>query len=67
MSTSGRFPSSSLHQVSAITGLNTLRLCVLALKMALDAGRAQNSTHSLSLPKWQVPLSNIVKRRDKVT
>ena len=34
------FPPSFIHQVIIITGLNKLQLCVLALKMALDADRA---------------------------
>ena len=40
LSPGGRFPPSFIHQVIIITGLNKLRLYVLALKMALDADRA---------------------------
>ena len=42
LSPGGRFPPSFIHQVIIITGLNKLQLYVLALKMALDADRAQN-------------------------
>ena len=40
LSPGGRFPSSFIHQVIIITGLNKLWLYVLALKMASDADRA---------------------------
>ena len=41
LSPGGRFPPTSfIHQVIIITGLNKLQLYVLALKMALDADRA---------------------------